>query len=165
MANDMYIAWLNDAYALENALAQVLEKQAAQAEDYPTVQAKINEHLEKTRHHAELIKGCIQRNGESVSKAKSAAAGLIGWFTGLSTGPLDDALAKNAIAAFAAENLEIACYLALMEAARDVKDPQTLAICEEILRDEEDMAGWLKRNLLSVVRDTLRREAAVPAVH
>ncbi len=33
--NDLYLAWLNDAYSLEQSLVQVLERHVTDAKDYP----------------------------------------------------------------------------------------------------------------------------------
>jgi hypothetical protein len=50
----LLIAWLNDAHGMENALVQVLEHQVKDAKDYPQIQARIQQHLEQTRRHADL---------------------------------------------------------------------------------------------------------------
>ena len=47
--------WLNDAYSVETDLTHVLESHAKAAKDFPDIQAKLREHLERTHHHAELV--------------------------------------------------------------------------------------------------------------
>jgi len=59
----MLIAWLNDAYGMEVGIVEVLERQAASAADHPQIQAGLEKHLEETRQHAELVKGCVERLG------------------------------------------------------------------------------------------------------
>src|SRR5438874_11564696 len=60
---DLVIAWLNDAHGLENALIQILEHQIKDAKDYRQVQDKLEQHLEQTRRHGQLVKDCIQTLG------------------------------------------------------------------------------------------------------
>jgi ferritin-like metal-binding protein YciE len=61
--HDLIIGWLNDAHVMELGIVQVLERHAASAAEYPQVQAGIQKHLEQTRQHAELVKGCVERLG------------------------------------------------------------------------------------------------------
>ena len=143
---EIYVAWLNDAYGMENALVQVLQNHAKDAQDHPQMHAKIQEHLDKTRQHAELVKGCIERRGGSTSAVK--------------TGMAEDELVKNGIADYAAENFEIASYQALRTAAHDLGDEQTAQVCQQILADEQDMANWLAQHLPEAVEEIIRKKAA-----
>jgi ferritin-like metal-binding protein YciE len=52
---DLLIAWLNDAQEMENALIQILEHQIKDVKDYPQVQAKLEQHLEQTYWHAQMV--------------------------------------------------------------------------------------------------------------
>jgi ferritin-like metal-binding protein YciE len=73
--NNLIIGWLNDAHAMELGIVQVLERHAASAADYPQVQAGIQTHIEQTRQHAELVKGCVERlGGDEQMLAKERAA-------------------------------------------------------------------------------------------
>ena len=157
---DIYMAWLNDAYGMENALVQVLQNHAKDAQDHPQMHAKIQEHLDKTRQHAELVKGCIERRGGSPSAVKTGIANLVGVMQGMSTGMAEDELVKNGIADYAAENFEIASYQALLTAAHDLGDEQTAQVCQQILADEQDMANWLAQHLPEAVEEIIRKKAA-----
>jgi ferritin-like metal-binding protein YciE len=149
-------AWLNDAYAMEQALIPVLENHAKDAEDFPEVAAADRRHLEETRRHAELVKGCIERLGGEVSTAKSLLGQMLGAGQSVATGAFRDEVVKNFLSDYAAESFEIASYRALIAAARAVGDEETARVCEGILRDEERMAAWLTENLPRVVQETLR---------
>ncbi len=153
---EMLIAWLNDAYAMEQALIPVLRNHADDAKDYPHIRQKDLEHLEETRRHADLVQGCIERHGESVSTAKSLLGSLVGAMNSVATEPFQDEIVKNFLADYASENLEIASYNALIVAAREAGDEETVRVCEQILRDERDMALWLENNLSMAVREALR---------
>jgi len=153
-------AWLKDAYSMEMGLVPVLENHAKDAKDHPQVQARLQQHAEETRRHADLVKGCIERQGENVSALKTAAGGLIGTMQSVATAPFKDDVVKNALADYAAENFEIACYKALIAAAQQVGDQQTAQVCQQILREDEAMAFWLDQNLPMVVQATIREKAA-----
>ena len=47
-----YLAWLNDAHAMELGLVSVLEKQVEDTEGVPEMQSRIRQHLEETKQHA-----------------------------------------------------------------------------------------------------------------
>ncbi len=75
---ELLIAWLNDAHGMENALIQVLEHQVKDAREYPQVQPKLEQHLEQTRRHAQLVKECIEALGGKTSTVKAGMASLFG---------------------------------------------------------------------------------------
>jgi len=153
---DLLIAWLNDAHAMENALIQILEHQIKDAQDFPHVQPKLEQHLEQTRRHAEMVKGCIETLGGKTSTVKTGMASLFGQMQALSTGPAKDEMVKNALADYAAENFEVASYTAIIRAAHDLNDQQTASVCEQIRQEDEEMANWILQNLPTLVQQTLK---------
>jgi ferritin-like metal-binding protein YciE len=158
---DTLVGWLNDAYALERNLENVLENHAKDAKDFPQVASGIRQHLEETRRHAELVKGLVERLGGSTSAVKTAMGKVSGLFAGMSTGVFPDELVKNALSDYAAEHFEIASYRGLIVAARALGENDVVRVCEQILRDEENMARWLEQNLPVLVQEHLGREVAV----
>ena len=156
---DLLIAWLNDAHGMETSLIPVLENHAKDATDHPAMQARIQQPVEETRRHAELVQSCVERLGESTSSLKTGMSKLFGNIQSVATGPFHDELVKNALSDFAAENFEIASYRALIAAAQEFGDQQTVSICQQILRDEEAMAQWLDQHLPIVVRETFQQKA------
>jgi ferritin-like metal-binding protein YciE len=156
----MLVAWLKDAHAMEEALIPNLENHAKDAKNYPQIQVRIQQHIDETRRHAELVAGCIERLGDKPSKAKDVLGKVQGAMAGAGTAPFGDELVKDLLADFSAEHLEIASYEALIAAARDVGDETTATTCEQILRDEEAMAKAIEENLPIVVRDALHAGAA-----
>ena len=152
---DLVIAWLNDAHGMENALVQILEHQVKDAKDYPQVQAKLQQHLEQTRRHAQMVKGCVEALGGKTSAVKSGMASLFGQMQALSTGPAQDEMLKNGLADYAAENFEVASYTSLITAAQELGDQQTASVCQQILREDQEMANWLQQNLPTLTKQTL----------
>lgn len=159
-ANELLVAWLNDAHAMEEALIPNLENHAKDAEGHPELQARIRRHIDETRRHAELVRGCIERLGQKPSTAKVVVGKAIGGMAGLSTGAFHDELVKDLLADFAVENLEIASYEALIVAARAIGDEATVDTCRQILADEHAMARVIENNLPGVVRETLQLQPA-----
>jgi ferritin-like metal-binding protein YciE len=157
--NDFVIKWLNDAYSMENALIKVLENHANDAEGHPEVQSKIQEHLEATRRHADRVEECIQRLGGDTSSLKAGMANISGTLQGMSTGTAEDVLVKNAIADYAGEQFEVASYRALIAAAEEIDDQETVRACQENLREDEEMAQWLEEQLPTVAQGFLRSKA------
>ncbi|HEV2109614.1 MAG TPA: ferritin-like domain-containing protein [Thermomicrobiales bacterium] len=157
------IAWLNDAHAMETSVAQVLEAHAKEAKDHPLMQTRMQEHLEETRRHADLVKGCIERLGSSPSTIKSGMGTVMGTVQGMSTALAKDKLVKNALADYASEHFEIASYQALVTAALQIGDQQTATVCQDILRDEDQMARWLEQQLPVIVQETIGEAAEAHA--
>jgi ferritin-like metal-binding protein YciE len=157
------LGWLNDAYAMEKGLVQVLENHANDVKDRPEMYRRIAQHLEETKMHAERVRDCVQRLGGDVSTMKTAMGAVSGFFQGRSTGASPDELVKNALADYASEHLEIASYRALIVAARALGEQQIAQVCEGILRDEEEMARWLEQNLPTVVQEYLGTQTTAGA--
>ncbi len=149
------LAWLNDAYAMERAQVTTLRNHAADAKNQPSIAAKIEEHLGQTERHSELVKSCIERRGGSVSTVKTAMGKAGSLFAAAATGAAPDELVKNALGDYAAEHFEIACYKSLIAAAEACGDSETARVCEQILREEEDMADWLEANIPTVTQQHL----------
>jgi ferritin-like metal-binding protein YciE len=69
---EQIISWLNDAYAMENGLIPILEIYAKDFQEYPAAQARIREHIEATRRHADLDRQLIDHLGGTVSRVTSS---------------------------------------------------------------------------------------------
>ncbi len=151
-------AWLKDAYGMEKALIPVLENHAKDAKDHPQLQARIQQHADATRHHAELVEQCLDRFGEKPSSVKSSLGSLFGSVQSVSTGAAKDEVVKDGLQDYAAENFEIASYKALIAAAQQVGANDVAQVCERILSDEENMAHFLEQHLPTVVHEAMSRK-------
>src|SRR3954466_6511506 len=107
---EQFILWLGDAHAMEVGIVTTLEKHIADAKGLPKVRAALAKHLGETKRHATAMKKALTSLGgthpavrEGISKAANLAAGLM-------TSAAADTIVKNAIADFATEHFEIACY-------------------------------------------------------
>jgi ferritin-like metal-binding protein YciE len=160
---EFLVSWLKDAHGLETHLVQTLERQAKDARDYPQVQAKIQEHLEKTRHHADLVEGCLKHYDSGTSTVKSGLGSALGAVTGMASGSAKDEIIKDSLSDYAAENMEIASYTSLIAAAKALGDNETAQVCQQILQDEEEMAQWLKEHLSSLTQEFLSQNTQAQA--
>ncbi len=152
---DLYITWLHDAYAMEINLTQVLEHRVDDAKNYPSIQMKIQQHLDQTRQHAEMVKSVLERLGESTSAVKSGMAHIMGNVQAISTGPTKDEMVKNCLADYASESFEIACYRSLITAAQGLGDTMSAQSFQRILQDEQDAASFLMSVIPDVTQDAL----------
>lgn len=152
---EILLAWLNDAHAMEKSITQTLKNHVHDARKHPVMRARLERHLEETRHHAELVEDCIERLGGHVSTLKSSMSALMGTVQGVATTPAKDELVKNILADSAAERLEIASYQGLITAAEEIGDTETARVCRQILREEEAMSDWLEQQLPSAIREQM----------
>lgn len=153
-SEDLVVAWLKDAYAMESTLAGNLDNHCKDAKRHPDVEARLRQHANETRRHAELIRECIERHGESPSATKNVMGKLAGLMGNLHAATQDELL-KDCLQDVAAEHFEIACYRSLITAARAIGDDQTARVCEEILHEEEAMAEWLESNIPTLTSEQL----------
>ena len=153
-SEEMLVAWLKDAYAMESALVNNLNNHAKDAKGHPEIEARIREHAAQTQRHADLVRQCIERHGQHPSAAKTMLGKVSGIFGNLHAATRDESL-KNCLMDVAVEHFEIACYKSLIAAARAVGDHQTAMVCEEILHEEQAMADWLEQNIPALTSEQL----------
>ncbi len=154
---DTLSTWLKDAYAMEQGIVEILEKQIGQFEDMPEAQMKVRQHLELTRDHADRVNGCVEMLGDDVSHVKSGMANVLGAVQGMSTAMANDKMVKNSMGNYAIEHFEIASYMILITTANEMGYEDIARICEGIMREEQEMAKWLEQSLPLVTRTHLRQ--------
>ena len=159
--NELVIAWLNDAHAMELGIAQVLERHIEEAKDHPAMHAGLQRHLEQTRRHAELVKSCVERMGGETSGLKTGMASVMGAVQGMTTKMAKDDLIKNTLHDYGTEHFEIACYTSLIAAAENLGDQETAQVCREILRDDQAMADFLFQQIPLTTIEMLQLEPAM----
>jgi ferritin-like metal-binding protein YciE len=152
---DTLTTWLKDAYAMEQGIVELLERQIGQMDDMPDAQEKVRRHLELTKSQAERVKDCVERLGDNVSHVKSGIANVLGAVQGMSTAMASDKLLKNALGNYAIEYFEIASYQANAIAARELGHEDIAQVCETIMAEEQEMANWLEEQLPTVTRHVL----------
>ena len=151
--------WLRDAYAMETQAVEMLERQSERLEHYPTLLAKVREHTEVTKHQADRVRQCLKILGTDTSSIKTGVGMLLGNMQSMSGVFAGDEVVKAGIFSYAFEQWEIANYRALIAAAEDAGEMEIRRLCEESLREEEEMASWLHTELPQITQTFLRRKA------
>lgn len=161
------IAWLNDAYAMENHTIAHLEGHARDAKEDAAVRARLEQHVAESRRHADLVAAAIARLGGDTSALKAGVAKAIGGIAGVGSGLFGakehDTLLKEALVNAANEQFEIAAYTALRVAAQTAGDTETARMCETILADERAMAQWLEQQLPILTQESLAQNITAAA--
>lgn len=160
--HEQLITWLRDAHAMERSMASVLERHIAEAQDYPALRERLEQHLAETRHHARRVEGCLHSLNATPSTAKDVAANFMGAMQGMSTAIFRDELVKNTLAEYAMEHFEIACYSSLIAAAEDAGLVDIAHTCSDLLREEAAMAIWLEDEIPKVTRHYMQHPANAP---
>lgn len=153
------LAWLNEAYAMELAMADVLEAHARDADEFPEHRERLEEHLVQTRGHAREIRQRVELMGGHVFDAKALLRDMFGHSQCVASGMAEDEVVRCLVSEFAAEHFEIACYRSIKAAARQLEQPEVAELCEWILREEEAMAGWVGVQIPIATQHYLRKKA------
>ena len=160
---DQLIAWLDDAYAMESGLVNILDAHASHFNHNPEAASRIQAHVSETLRHAQRLEECLRALGTTPSSVKSTLSSVIGTVEGSSTAIFRDQLVKDVLADYASEQFEVACYTALIRLANDLQYPQVAKLCDENLREDKAMADWLLRQIPDVVRIDASPSAYGPA--
>jgi ferritin-like metal-binding protein YciE len=152
------VHWLKDAYAMEQQAVEMLEKQAKRIQHYPEVEERIRLHIDETKRQAESIEQCLASLGEETSALKTGMGKMTATAQALGGMFAEDEIVKGSVAGYVFEHFEIGNYKVLITAARDAGENRIAAVCEEILREEEDMAQWMERHLPVVTQAYLHRD-------
>lgn len=167
---DKLITYLQDAHAMEHQIIQVLEGQVKDTEQYPQIQARIQQHLDETRMHEQRMAERLGAYSEKPSSVKSVGTNLIGSLIGAATGGRTDALSKAARDDYMTEHMEIAAYELLIATAQALGDMDTIRAAQANLADEVRMADWLEQHLPDTVVYSFREDgialddAQIPAL-
>jgi ferritin-like metal-binding protein YciE len=158
MASDQLTTWLNDAHAMERGLIPILQQHAQDARrDMPEAAARIEQHITETELHARRLEECLAAIGSTPSTVKSTLSSLMGSIESVATGMFRDEPVKNVLTDYGAEQFEVACYRALITAARQYGRNDVAELCEMNMQEDEAMALWLRDQIPAVVTKTLTR--------
>lgn len=159
---ELLVAWLNDAYAMEQAQIEMLERYIKDFATHEEIKLKLEEHLEETKDQAIQVKTCLEGLDANISQSKSLLGTMVGALQGMGTGPYKDELVKNLIIIHAGEHFEHITYLAIAAAAHTLGEDAIASICTAIAEQEKSMAEWSERPLQLVVDDVLGYKTETP---
>lgn len=147
---EQFIQWLGDAHAMEVGIVSTLEKHIADAKGQPKVRSALVKHLAETKRHATAMKKALASLGGSHPYLKEGVSKVANLVAGLVTTVAKDTGVKNAIADFATEHFEIACYKSLIVTATLLGERKIAAMCRAILKEEQAMAKTLDSQLTGI---------------
>ncbi|RQR53090.1 ferritin-like domain-containing protein [Burkholderia sp. Bp9140] len=151
--------WLRDAYAMARQAETLLDAQAKRVAHYPQWQDRLRLHLDDTLGQQALVEACLQRLGTTPSAIKDLAGRIAAYRQVAGEMLASDEVVKGAMAVYAFQQVEIAAYTALVEAARATGEEEIRACCARILQQEHDMAAWLLHHLPALTTAFLDRSA------
>lgn len=164
--NDRLVQWLRDAHAMEAQAETMLKGQAKRLENYPALRERIERHVTETQGQARRLEECIARLGYDTSGMKDTAGRMTAMVQDMSGMFAGDEVVKGAMAGYTFEHFEISSYTNLVTAAEAAGDQQTASVCRDILREEQEMADWLRQHMPDVTQQYLaREETGAPAKH
>ena len=149
-SHDLFVTGLKNAHAMENQALSIAKPQASRIENYPNVEARLNQHIEETNGQIARLERILDDLGEDKSSLKDLALSLAGTFAAVGHSVTPDEILKNSMANFAFENFEIAAYKSLIALAEASGNQAAIPDLELNLNEELDMAEWLDENIESV---------------
>lgn len=162
MANtprENFIHWLRDAHAMEAGTLDDLQHLARRIEHYPQLKARIEQHIQESRGQEQRLKELLASMNESTSAVKETVTKIAGNLQAAIGSLFSDEMLKNAIAAYAFEHFEIGNYRALIATAEQAGETRAVAVLQQNLREEEEMARWLEQHLPEITRQYLQLDA------
>lgn len=155
-----YHAWLRDAHAMEQQALTMMRGMLARLEHYPELSARIERHIGETERQAAALEDLLEGRDAGTSMMKDAMGKMAA--TGQAIGGMfaTDEVVKGGMASYTFEHMEIIAYKVLIATARQLGDETAVAIFEQILTEEQDMADWLFDNMEKTAQTFLARDAA-----
>jgi ferritin-like metal-binding protein YciE len=151
------VAWLRDAHAMERATVDTLDHLAERLHRVqPELAAGFRQHWQESLGQVARIETCLKNLGSDTSTFKDLRSRFIGIAHAYAVEVLPDELVKDCLAAYASRHFEIATYISLAAAARNLEQPAVAQMCEENLQQERAMASWLEQQIPEVTLEYLR---------
>lgn len=135
-----YHNWLRDAHAMEKQAEVILITATRRSENYPPLRTRLEQHLYETRRQLSSLQDIIARNHISRSALQDAMSRVAA--LGQSIGMMlpGDEVIKVIITAYVFAQFEVACYTALLTAAKRVGDHHAIHAPRRCWRRSE---AWL----------------------
>lgn len=156
-AREWLIQWTRDAHAMEEQAKTMLTGQAGRLENYPELRARIERHIGETERQAERLEHCLTALGASQSMLKDVGGKLMAMGQALGGMFASDEVMKGAMAGYTFEQMEIASYKILMQAADALGEKQLAEVCRQNLEEEIAMAEWLDKHVPDLTAQFLAR--------
>ncbi|ASV20195.1 ferritin-like domain-containing protein [Klebsiella sp. 10982] len=152
-----YHNWLRDAHAMEKQAETMLIAVSRRVENYPPLRTRLEQHLYETRRQLSALQDLIARNHISRSALKEAMSRVAALGQTIGMMLPGDEIVKIITTTYVFAQFEVACYTALLTAAKRAGDHHALHALEAILAEERGMADWLRHHQSALVAEFLHR--------
>lgn len=135
------VRYLDDAWSVEKALVDALQKMADETAD-ATAKSAYLEHRQVTHDQEERLEARIRALGEEPAKHKGFFTRMLGSLGNIMHHPHDDydQTSQDLMKAYGIENFEQAMYQSLRAYASAIGDLETVRLAEEHLSQEQQAA-------------------------
>ena len=140
LLHDLYLEQLKDLYDAENQLIKALPRMAKAASSRP-LRSAFEEHLEKTKEHAQRIETIFEGLGEKAKGQKcKVMEGLVREGDEVIREDIDDGVKDAALVAAAqrVEHYEMAGYGCVRTYANLLEDSEAANLLERTLQEEKE---------------------------
>ncbi|MCL5410924.1 MAG: ferritin-like domain-containing protein [Patescibacteria group bacterium] len=151
------INFLKDAYAMEEAIIEILEQHASDTEDID-IKMALEDKVESIAEQAEKIKDRVEELDDEVSTAKTGLAFVIRNMEEYHQGFEKGRIIKDTIIEYGIDCFQKATFKAIFTAAEVCRDDKTMKLCEELIGDERGTSEYLDHNLAGVVINYINHE-------
>jgi ferritin-like metal-binding protein YciE len=152
-----YLAWLRDAHAMEEQALTMMQGMSGRLEHYPQLRARIQDHIRETQEQISGLSRLLDRQGSGSSVVKDTMGKVTAFAQSMSGMFTEDEVVKGTLASFTFENMEIASYRILIDAAEQLGDSEAIEVFRRALQQEEAMADWLAAHSSEITRTFLSR--------
>jgi ferritin-like metal-binding protein YciE len=147
----MLLTHLQNAYAMELKIVEVLKRHKEDAKDLPEVFARIEKHIGESELHAEKVKECVLEMGGELSAVKNTVSSTMGAVEGMLPDMQGEPAITNLKVDYVTEHFEIVCYSVITELAQVLRSEKVMDMCEKIIAEEQEMAEDLMTILPEVI--------------
>jgi ferritin-like metal-binding protein YciE len=165
-ATELFVTGLRNQHAVENQAVSLLSRQVERLENYPEMEARMRQHIDESKAHAQRLEELLSKFGESHSALKDAGLSFMGNMAAMAHTIAPDEVLKNTMANFAFEHFEIASYKSLLSLAETLGQSGVDSALRQNLQDEISMAQWIDQHIAPTTLRylELRRSGATAGV-
>jgi ferritin-like metal-binding protein YciE len=153
MIQELLVAWLNDARAMEKAQLKRLGRMQADFEAFTEIRSELRQHMTEVEEAVEDLEEAIKGiGGKVVDAPQSGDSGK----TPESISPYHDELVKDMLALHASEHYGHITYMALAECASHLGEDEIADMCERAAEEKRIMSEWTEEQLPTVITHCLK---------
>lgn len=160
MKNEHICDWLRDAHAMEQQAEKLFTGQSERLKDYAELSSKLKEELTFITANQIMTEALIKKLGSSTSLVKNSMAKFVAFEQNMSGTLVSDEPVKGILALHTFTQMAVGSYKVLVAAADATGEAEIKTTCETLLASSERRAAWIEKELNSVTRLFVAKEAA-----